>query len=135
MRTLLVALGVLALAGAATLNNTAKAGGAGSTYVCWTATGGYTDCDWLPRHYHVPGVRHAHCCNVRHDSDRVEFVLTRGAHPRTCCAGRAHGYDGTRRLGAAAGRLPQASPLSRQCSARDDRPARLVNASRRCRRR
>jgi hypothetical protein len=40
MRTLLVALGVLALAGAATLNNTAKAGGVGSTYVCWTATGG-----------------------------------------------------------------------------------------------
>ena len=78
MRTLLVALGILALVGAPTLNNTAKAGGAGSTYVCWTATGGYTDCDWLPRHYHVPGVRHAHCCNVRHDSDRVEFVLTRG---------------------------------------------------------
>ena len=111
MRTLLVALGVLALAGAATLNNTAKAGGAGSTYVCWTATGGYTDCDWLPRHYHVPGVQ-ARALLQRPPRLRSRRVRADArAHPRTCCAGRAHGYDGTRRLGAAAGRLPQASPL------------------------
>ena len=76
MRTLLIALGVLALAGGAALNNSAKAGGAGGAYVCWTATGGFTDCDWLPRGYHVPGVKRANCGDVRHDSDRVEFVLT-----------------------------------------------------------
>ena len=76
MRTLLVALSVLALAGTATLNNSANAGGSGSTYLCWTAIGGYTDCAWLPRGYHIPGVRHANCRDVRHDSDRIEFALT-----------------------------------------------------------
>ena len=77
MRTLLVALGVLAFAGAVALHNSATAGGNGRDFVCWTAIGGYTDCDWLPRSYYVPGVRRACCRDVRHDSDRVEFVLTR----------------------------------------------------------
>jgi hypothetical protein len=78
MRILFVALGHLAMSSVAAFHNSASAGGSGSTYVCWTATGGYTDCAWLPRGYHVPGVRHPHCCDVRHDSDRVEFALTRG---------------------------------------------------------
>ena len=78
MRTLFVAFGVLALAVTATPSNSARAGGAGGAYVCWIATGGFNDCAWLPRGYHVPGVRHPNCCDVRHDSNRIEFALTRG---------------------------------------------------------
>lgn len=59
-------------------NTGATARHAAGAYVCWTATGGFTDCDWLPKHYRIPGVRRATCHDVRHDSDRSEFVLTRG---------------------------------------------------------
>ena len=40
------------------------------------ATGGYTDCDWLPRRYHVPGVRNPNCASVRNNTDRSPFNLT-----------------------------------------------------------
>jgi len=50
---------------------------AAKAYVCWTAVGGFNDCDWLPRHYRVPGVKRPTCCNVRADSDRSPFILTR----------------------------------------------------------
>jgi hypothetical protein len=31
----------------------------------------------LPAGYRIPGVKRPTCCNVRDDSDRSEFVLTR----------------------------------------------------------
>ncbi len=77
MRKLSILLGAAALCGLAAGNDTADAGHAPKTYVCWTAVGGHTDCDWLPRGYRVPGVKRATCCSVRGDSDRVDFVLTR----------------------------------------------------------
>lgn len=77
-RNIFVLLGALAaLLGAVATNDTATAGHAPKAYVCWTAVGGFTDCDWLPRSYRIPGVRRATCADVRHDSDRSEFVLTR----------------------------------------------------------
>lgn len=30
-----------------------------------------------PAHYRIPGVKRANCCDVRADSDRSDFVLTR----------------------------------------------------------
>lgn len=77
MRKILTLLGALALCGLAAGNDAADAGHAPRTYVCWTAMGGYTDCDWLPAGYYVPGVRRPNCSNVRADSDRSEFYLTR----------------------------------------------------------
>lgn len=77
MRKGLILLGAAALCAMAAGNTDATAGRAGKAYVCWTANLGYTDCDWLPRGYHIPGVRRASCRDVRHDSDRSEFVLTR----------------------------------------------------------
>src|ERR1700742_3499824 len=55
----------------------ANARHAGKAYLCWTAWGGYTDCDWLPAGYHIAGVRRPNCRDVPHNSDRSEFVLTR----------------------------------------------------------
>jgi hypothetical protein len=77
MRKLLVLFVAAALFGLAGAHQAADAGHAPKTYVCWGSVGGATDCDWLPRHYRVPGVKRATCCNVRGDSDRVDFVLTR----------------------------------------------------------
>jgi hypothetical protein len=81
MRSFLALFIAAALVGLAGAHQAADAGharkAAVKTYVCWTSVGGFTDCDWLPRHYRVPGVKRATCCNVRADSDRVEFVLTR----------------------------------------------------------
>ncbi len=78
MRNIFVLLGALAaLLGAVAVNDAATAGHAPKAYVCWTAIGGFTDCDWLPAGYHIPGVKRATCCDVRQDSDRSEFVLTR----------------------------------------------------------
>jgi hypothetical protein len=81
MRSFLALLVAAALVGLAGAHQAADAGHARKapvkTYVCWTAVGGFTDCDWLPRHYRVPGVKRATCSNVRADSDRVDFVLTR----------------------------------------------------------
>jgi len=59
----------------------------------------------LPRGYHVPGVRHPNCCNVRNDSDRVEFVLTRGRIRALAAQGVRNGAG---RLGTDPGDLPQA---------------------------
>ena len=78
MRRLLILLGAAAaLCGGITVNGPATAGHAAKAYVCWTAVGGFTDCDWLPVGYRIPGVKRATCRDVRHDSDRSEFVLTR----------------------------------------------------------
>ncbi len=77
MRKLLVLFVAAALFGLAGAHQAADAGHAPKTYVCWGSVGGFTECDWLPRHYRVPGVKRATCCNVRGDSDRVDFVLTR----------------------------------------------------------
>ena len=77
MRKLLVLFVAAALFGLAGAHQAADAGRAAQTYVCWGSVGGFTDCDWLPRHYRVPGVKRATCCNVRGDSDGVDFVLTR----------------------------------------------------------
>lgn len=85
MRKLLILLGAAALCGALATHDTATAGHAGKAYLCWTAMGGYTDCDWLPAHYRIPGVKRPNCCDVRDDSDRSEFVLTSG-HIRALAA-------------------------------------------------
>lgn len=78
MRKLLILLGASAsLCGGVAVNDAATAGHAAKAYVCWTAIGGFTDCDWLPRGYRIPGVKRATCCDVRHNSDRSDFVLTR----------------------------------------------------------
>jgi len=78
MRRLLILLGAAAaLCGGVAVNGPATAGHAAKAYVCWTAVGGFTDCDWLPVGYRIPGVKRATCRDVRHDSDRSEFVLTR----------------------------------------------------------
>lgn len=77
MRKFLVLFVAAALFGLASAHQAADAGHAPKTYVCWTAVGGFTDCDWLPAGYRIPGVKRATCCDVRHDSDRSEFVLTR----------------------------------------------------------
>ncbi len=78
MRNIFVVLGALAaLLGAVAVNDTATAGHAPKAYVCWTAVGGFTDCDWLPAGYRIPGVKRPTCCNVRGDSDRSAFLLTR----------------------------------------------------------
>lgn len=78
MRKLLILLAAAALGGALATHDSATAGHAGKAYLCWTAMAGYTDCDWLPVGYRIPGVKRPNCCDVRHDSDRSEFVLTRG---------------------------------------------------------
>jgi hypothetical protein len=77
MRKFLILLVALGFAGTLATVDGATAGKAGKAYLCWTAMGGYTDCAWLPRGYHIPGVPRANCRNVRADSDRVEFYLTR----------------------------------------------------------
>jgi hypothetical protein len=78
MRNIFVVLGALAtLLSAVAVNDTATAGHAAKSYLCWTAIGGFTDCDWLPAGYRIPGVKRPTCCNVRGDSDRSEFYLTR----------------------------------------------------------
>ena len=77
MRKLLVLFIAAALFGLAGAHQAADAGHVPKTYVCWGSVGGFTECDWLPRHYRVHGVKRATCCNVRGDSDRVDFVLTR----------------------------------------------------------
>ena len=81
MRKLLVLFVAAAVFGFAGAHQAADAGHARKapvkTYVCWASVADSTDCDWLPRHYRVPGVKRATCCNVRGDSDRVDFVLTR----------------------------------------------------------
>ena len=66
-----------AICGTVAVNGMATAGTARGPYVCWTAVGGFVDCDRLPIGYGVPGVRHPTCDDVRHDSDRSDFVLTR----------------------------------------------------------
>jgi hypothetical protein len=77
MRRLLILLGAAtALCGAVAANGAATAGDAPKAYVCWTAVGGFTDCDWLPVGYRIPGFKRATCYHVRHDSDRSKFVLT-----------------------------------------------------------
>ena len=77
---------IFALIGAATLlalgAQAADAGHkikhvAAKTYICWGSVEGHTACAWLPKRYFVPGVGRPTCCNVRGDTDRVEFVLTR----------------------------------------------------------
>ena len=78
MRNIFVVLGALAaLLGAVAINDTATAGHAAKAYVCWAAIGGFTDCDWLAAGYRIPGVKRPTCCNVRGDSDRSAFYLTR----------------------------------------------------------
>ena len=78
MRNIFVLVGALAaLFGVVSVNDTATAGHAPKAYVCWTAIGGFTDCDWLPAGYRIPGVKRPTCCNVRGDSDRSAFLLTR----------------------------------------------------------
>lgn len=77
MRKMICALGAVGFAMLAAGSVGANAGHAPKAYVCWTATGGYTDCDWLPAGYRIPGVKRPTCCNVRGDSDRSPFVLTR----------------------------------------------------------
>lgn len=47
------------------------------TYICWGSVEGHTDCAALPKRYFVPGVKRPTCCNVRGDTDRAEFILTR----------------------------------------------------------
>jgi hypothetical protein len=78
MRNIFIVLGALAaLFGVVAINDTATAGNAPKAYLCWTAVGGFTDCDWLPAGYRIPGVKRPTCCNVREDSDRSAFLLTR----------------------------------------------------------
>ena len=78
MRKIFVLFSALAaLTGAVAVNDAATAGHAPRAYLCWTAVGGFTDCASLPAGYRVPGVKRPTCCNVRGDSDRSEFVLTR----------------------------------------------------------
>jgi hypothetical protein len=77
MRKLLILLGAAAaLGGTVAVNDAATAGQAPKAYVCWTAVGGFTDCDWLPVGYYVPGVKRPTCCDVP-NTDRSEFTLTR----------------------------------------------------------
>ncbi|MEI9901173.1 MAG: hypothetical protein WDN31_14670 [Hyphomicrobium sp.] len=77
MRKGLILMGAAALCALVPGYSGASAHHAPKAYVCWTSTGGFTDCDWLPPGYRIPGVRPANCSDVRHDSDRSEFVLTR----------------------------------------------------------
>ena len=77
MRKFLILFGAILLGGLLAGHGTADARRGAKAYVCWTAMGGYTDCDALPRGYRIPGVRRPHCADVRHDSDRSEFYLTR----------------------------------------------------------
>jgi hypothetical protein len=81
MRKLLVLFVAAALFGLTGAHQSAEAGHGRKapvkTYICWGSVAGHTDCAWLPRGYRVPGVKRPTCCNVRGDSDRVDFVLTR----------------------------------------------------------
>lgn len=78
MRKCLLLLGAIALCSLFAGNGTADAGPAPKAYyICWTATAGYNDCTALPPWYRIPGVRRPTCCNVRADTDRSEFYLTR----------------------------------------------------------
>ncbi len=100
MRNIFVVLGALAaLLGAVAINDTATAGHAAKAYVCWTAIGGFTDCDWLPAGYRIPGVKRPTCCDVRGDSDRSAFVLDAPADPRAGGAGRPRRHHGAGRVG------------------------------------
>jgi hypothetical protein len=74
----LLLLGAIALCSLFAGGGTANAGTpAKAYYICWTSVAGNTDCAALPRWYRIPGVRRPTCCNVRADSDRSEFYLTR----------------------------------------------------------
>ncbi len=77
MRKVLCLLALAALSTFAAGSFGATAGHAPKAYVCWTSVLGSTECDALPVAYRVPGVKRPTCCNVRADSDRSEFVLTR----------------------------------------------------------
>ena len=111
MRKLLILLGASAsLCGGVAVNDAATAGHAAKAYVCWTAIGGFTDCDWLPRGYRIPGVKRATCCDVRHDSDRSDFVLTRRRIAALAAQVRAYRHHGARRLGRDPRRVQEAPP-------------------------